>query len=158
MFFFNVLHFLFLYTESINNSKEMNGAVYGVFSAGLTALWAIRCRTALFSNVLEAFALTGVFAFAVLITTGVKTPPFSFDQESLILFLILTSYQTSLYLAFKEGSSLMQAMVNLNVIFIVLHDYFWSPSKFYLPTLSAAAIIQVTASLFIVHQSGVENS
>lgn len=136
----------------------MTGTLFGFLAALLTSLWAVQCRNAETVHILEAFTLTGVAAFVAILVSGEKTPPFSIDQESLVLFLSLASYQTCLYFAFHMGSPLIQAFVNTNVAIIACYDIYKNPEKYYMPTIGVAIVFQIGLSLFIVHQSGTTKS
>jgi hypothetical protein len=123
----------------------------GAAAAFATALWAIHGRTASLQTFAAAFAIAGVGA-SVALAMGSTSATILIDwHAAFFLAVLLTTYQFCLWVAFRFGSPLVQAVVNCNVLIIIACDAAATTGLRNVdPTAVAAALTQVAASAFLV--------
>ena len=92
-----------------------------VYAAVLTAFWAIQNRTVPLRGVLFAFVLVGCLAAAALAVLPSSNEPLAVDVV-VRAAVLLAAYQTALFAAFSGGSKFTQAVVNLNIVVIIILD------------------------------------
>lgn len=88
-------------------------------SAIATAAWAVSVRGASFETFAAAFLLVGACSGTWLLlrgSAGVDWP------HAVTMAIVLVGYQSVLLVAFRTGLPTIQAIVNANVLFIVLID------------------------------------
>lgn len=93
--------------------------VAGIMSAIATAAWAVCIRGASFETFAAAFLLVGACGGMRLLlqeSVGVDWP------HAVTMAIVLVGYQSVLLVAFRTGLPTIQAIVNANVLFIVLID------------------------------------
>lgn len=120
---------------------------YGLGAAILTAQWAIVNRSASLEAFLGAFVVAGILALLFLL--GMKKTVPTLDSTTVVLSMLLATYQALLWLSFNYGSKVVQAIVNLNVPIILILDKFFDSEKKQPVEVWIAAISQALLGIFI---------
>jgi hypothetical protein len=117
-----------------------------VYATVLTAFWAVQNRTLPLRGILYAFVLVGALAALVLLLLP--------DKNSIAVVQVvqasglLAAYQAALFFAFSEGPQYVQAVVNLNIVVIIIIDAVRTeviPS----PVVVAASVMQVAGAFLV---------
>ena len=125
------------------------GNCAAVVAAVTTALWAIHGRTASPQTFATAFAIAG-YAISAAIAMRPANAAIDWHAARLLAALLLL-YQACLWIAFRFGSPLVQAVVNCNILIIVACDAAAvSDVRAVDLQVAAAAVVQVAASAFLV--------
>ena len=99
----------------------------GCLCAIATAAWAISVRGASFYTFAAAFLLVGACSGIWLLLRGKNDVDWS---HAAAMAIVLLSYQSMLLLALRTGIQTMQALVNANMLFIVVIDAITGVTKF----------------------------
>lgn len=114
----------------------------GILAAAGTGAWAIQlAHNSAPDDLRYAFVGAGVLALLSFLVLPPCQPP---REASVGMAFTLAGYQALVFLAVSRGGSLMQAVINCNVIVVALHRHFFvkraeRPLAFAVAVVSAAS-------------------
>lgn len=98
---------------------EIPAVAAGCIGAVVSAVWAILLRGASYSTFAAAFLIAGACNGLSLLAWNQSDVNW---MRAAVLAFVLMAYQSALLLAFRSGIQTMQALVNTNVLVVVLAD------------------------------------